>query len=109
MGIVMFKPRKTANIAALVLGLGLVLSLAYTYQRLKFIQKTNALFDPKEKAFKGLFLPWPIGRPTLVGGLDPKTDSRVRSALRYESGSVNSNGMTLIIHDSDGTFFVRAN
>ena len=101
--------RKVLLIVALVLLPVLVLGLAYPYQRSKFIQKANALFDPREKAFKGLFLPWPIGRPTLVGGFDPKTDSRIRAALGYESGSLSTNGMTLIIHDSDGTFFVRAN
>ncbi len=69
--------RKVLLIVALVLLPVLVLGLAYPYQRSKFIQKANALFDPREKAFKGLFLPWPIGRPTLVGGFDPKTDSRI--------------------------------
>ena len=86
-----------------------LMALAYTHQRSNFIQKANALFDPEEKAFTGTFLPWPIGRPSLFGGLDPKTDSRIRSSLGYESGSLSTNGMTLIIHASDGTFFVHAN
>ena len=101
--------RKALQITALVLTSVLVLVLAYAYQRARFIQRTNALFDPKEKAFKGLFLPWPIGSPTLVGGFDSKTDSRIRASLGYESGTVSTNGMTLIIHDSTGTFLVRAN
>jgi hypothetical protein len=86
----------------------LLLSLAYTYQRSRFIQKANILFDPKEKAFTGIFLPWPIGRPSLFGGFDPKTDSRIRASLGYDSGRISTNGMTLIIHASDGTFFVHA-
>ncbi len=100
---------KALKITALVLATLLVLGVAYAYQRATFIQKANALFDPKEKAFKGLFLPWPFGRPTLVGGFDSKTDSRIRASLAYEFGSVSTNGMTLIMHDSDGTFLVRAN
>ena len=87
----------------------LLLGLAYTWQRSRFIQKANALFDPKERAFTGAFLPWPIGRPSLFGGFDPKADSRIRASLGYESGSISTNGMTLIIHASDGTYFVHAN
>jgi hypothetical protein len=106
----MCKPKqKVLRVLASVLVLVLLLGLAYTYQRSKFVQKANALFDPQGKAFHGLFLPWPLGRPTLAGGFDPETDRRVRAALSYESGSITTNGMTLIIHASDRTFFVRAN
>jgi len=101
--------RKVLWVASLVLLSILLLGLAYTYQRSRFIQKANALFDPKEKAFTGTFLPWPIGRPSLFGGFDPKTDDRIRVSLGYESGSITTNGMTLIIHASDGTFFVHGN
>jgi len=87
----------------------LLLVAAYAYKRSQFVSKANAVFDPQQKAFKGAFLPWPIGRPTLAGGFDPETDRRIRSALGYESGSIKSNGMTLIIHDSDGTFLVHSN
>jgi hypothetical protein len=87
----------------------LLLAFAYGYQRPKFIQEANMLFDPKEKAFKGVFLPWPIGRPTLFGHLDPESDRRTRASLGYESGSVVTNGLTLLIYNSDGTFFLRAN
>src|SRR4051794_36951407 len=92
-------------IATMVLLPVLLLALAYGYQRPKFIQKANLLFDPEGKAFKGVFLPWPIGHPTLFGGLDPDTDRRIRASLGYESGSISTNGMRLVIHDSDGTFF----
>lgn len=101
--------RRLLQVGSLVLLSILLLGLAYTYQRTRFIQKANALFDPQERAFTGTFLPWPIGRPTLFGGFDPKTDSRIRASLGYESGSISTNGMTLIIHASDGTFFVHAN
>jgi len=80
----------------------------YNYERSRFIQKANALFDPKEKALSGTFLPWPLGHPSLFGGFDPKTDSRIRTSLGYDSGNIKSNGMALIIHRSDGTFFVHA-
>lgn len=96
-------------LASAMLVLALLLASAYTYQRSQFIQKTNALFDPNEKAFKGAFLPWPLGRPSLFGGLDPATDRRIRVSLGYESSSISTNGMTLIIHTSDGSFFVHAN
>src|ERR1035438_6202896 len=75
----------------------LLLTFGYFYQRSRFIQKANALFDPKEKAFTGIFLPWPIGHPSLFGRFDPQTDNRIRSSLGYEEGSVTTNGMTLII------------
>ena len=100
--------RRLLQVGLLVLLSFLLLGLAYTYQRSRFIQKANALFDPKEKAFTGTFLPWPIGHPSLFGGLDPKTDSRIRASLGYEEGSITTNGMKLIIHASDGTFFVHA-
>lgn len=87
----------------------LLLASIYIYQRSRFIQKANALFDPKEKAFTGVFLPWPIGRPSLFGGLDPNTDRRIRASLGYDFGEISTNGMTLIIHASDGAFFVHAN
>jgi hypothetical protein len=103
--------RKILRVGSCILLSIVLLALAYAYERSKFIQKTNALFDPKEKAFSGIFIPWPIGSPTLLGNLDPKTDSRVRASLGYDSGhgSINTNGMSLSMHDSDGTFFVRAN
>jgi hypothetical protein len=91
------------------LALALLLGSAYAYQRSKFIQKANALFDPQAKAFHGLFLPWPLGHPSLAGSLAPESDRRIRAALAYESGSINTNGMTLTIHASDGTFLVHAN
>jgi len=100
---------KVLRVGSLALISVLLLGLVYIYQRSRFIQKTNALFDPKEKAFTGIFLPWPIGHPSLFGGLDPKTDSRIRASLGYDSGSINTNGMTLTIYASDGTFFVHAN
>ena len=86
----------------------LLLGLVHTHQQKKFIQKANTLFDPVEKAFTGSYLPWPIGRPSLFGGFDPKTANRIRASLKYESGIVHTNGMTLIIHASDGTYFVHA-
>jgi hypothetical protein len=101
--------RRLLQVGSLLLVFILLLGLAYAYQRSRFIQKANAVFDPQEKAFAGTLLPWPIGRPSLFGGFDPKTDSRIRASLGYESGSISSNGMTLIIHESDGTFFVHAN
>jgi hypothetical protein len=82
-----------------------LLGLAYTYQRSKFVQKTNVLFDSHGNAFHGFFLPWPLGGPTLAGSFDPTTDRRVRAALGYGSGSVTTNGLTLIIHASDGSIF----
>jgi hypothetical protein len=106
----MCKPKQKAPLVlASALGLVLLLGLAYGYQRSTFVQKANAVFDPQGKAFHGLFLPWPLGRPTLAGGFDPETDRRLRAALNYESDSVSTNGMTLIIHASDGTFLVHAN
>lgn len=106
----MFKAKsKILRIGLWVLLLILLLTFGYFYQRSRFIQKANALFDPREKAFTGIYLPWPIGHPSLFGGLDPQTDSRIRTALGYETGSVTTNGMKLIIHNSDGTFFVHAN
>lgn len=89
----------------------LVIVVAYAYQRTRFTQRVNASFDPKEKAFRGIFLPWPVGRPTLAGGLDPETDRRIRILLGHEvgaGGSVRSNSLSLILHDSDGTFLVHA-
>jgi hypothetical protein len=100
---------KVLLVVSSALAFAVLLGLGYAYQRSKFVQKANALFDPEQKAFHGVFLPWPDGRPTLAGGLDPETDRRVRSALHYEEGSINNNGMTLIIHASDGTFLVQAN
>jgi hypothetical protein len=101
--------RRVISAASIVLLLLVLMALAYTYQRARFIQRANALFDPQERAFSGTFVPWPIGHPSLFGGLDPKTDSRIRGSLGYESGSLSTNGMTLILHASDGTFFVHAN
>ena len=97
--------RRLALAPILVLLLGLV----YAYQRARFTQKVHAAFDPQEKAFRGIFLPWPVGRPTVAGGLEPETDRRIRSLLDPEDGgTVRSNGMTLILHASDGTFLVHA-
>lgn len=101
--------RNVLLVLSSALVLALLLGLAYAYQRSKFVQKVNATFDPQQKAFRGVFLPWPAGRPTLAGGLDPETSRRVRSALGYEEGSIRSNGMTLTMHASDGTFLVHAN
>jgi|GEM_PF-1491342 hypothetical protein len=101
--------RKILRIGSWVLLIILLLILGYFYQRSKFIQETNAVFDPKEKAFTGIFLPWPIGHPSLFGRFDPQTDSRIRTSLNYEFGSITTNGMTLIIFASDGTFSVSAN
>jgi hypothetical protein len=101
--------RKILLVLSSAVVLAILLGLAYAHQRSKFLQEVNAAFDPKHKAFSGIFLPWPIGRPTLAGGLDAETDRRVRSALGYEEGSIRSNGMTLTIHASDGTFLAHAN
>lgn len=87
----------------------LLLGLVYAYQRARFTQRVNAAFDPQKKAFHGIFLPWPVGRPSLAGGLEPETDRRIRSLLDLENGgTVRSNGTTLILHASDGTFLVHA-
>jgi hypothetical protein len=101
--------RKTALILSSALVFAVLLGLGYACQRRSFVQKANALFDPQRKALDGVFLPWPLGHPTLAGGFDPETDRRVRAALQYESGSITTNGMTLIIHASDGTFLIYAN
>ena len=101
--------RKVLHVLLYTLFLGPLLTAGYAYQKLRFVQKANALFDPQQKAINGIFLPWPVGHPTLAGGLNPETDRRIRTSLGYESGSVSTNGMTLIIHDSDGTFLVHAN
>lgn len=113
--------RKTENLTQWILGktnhrflgvgalvLLLLLGLVYTVQRARFVQKANARFDPNERAFTGLFLPWPLGRPSLVGQLDPRSDRRIRDSLGYEMGKIGTNGMTLILHASDGTFFIHA-
>jgi hypothetical protein len=99
---------KILRIGLWVLLFILLLAFGYFYQRSRFIQEANALFDPKEKAFTGIYLPWPTGHPSLFGNLDPQNDSRIRTALGYEFGSISTNGMKLIIHASDGTFFVHA-
>ena|ERR1041384_6763405 len=105
----MFKARrKVLLVLSSVLALVLLLGLVYAYQRWKFVQKVNGAFDPQQKAFGGIFLPWPVGRPSLAGSLAPEADSRIRATLAYESGSISTNGMTLIIHASDGTFVVYA-
>jgi hypothetical protein len=108
--IVMRKPkRKVLLVLLTALVSGLVLTVGYAYQKWRFVQRANAIFDPQEKAFRGIFLPWPVGRPTLAGGLNPEADRRIRAALGYELGSISTNGMTLIITDSAGTFVVHAN
>ncbi len=104
---VMCTYRRLFQVGTLTILSLLLLGLAYTFQRARFIEKANTLFDPQERAFTGTFLPWPIGSPSLVGGIDPKADSRIRASLGYHSGSISTNGMTLIIHASDGTFFVH--
>ncbi len=97
------------SVLALAPILVLLLGLTYAYQRARFTQRVNATFDPQEKAFHGIFLPRPVGCPTLAGGLVPETDRRIRSLLDLENaGTVRSNGMTLILHASDGTFLVHA-
>lgn len=101
--------RNVRLVLSLALVLCVLLGSAYAFQRSKFVQKANALFDPQRKAFRGMFLPWPVGHPTLAGSFDPETDRRIRAALGYESGAFTTNGMTLIIHDSDGTFLVHGN
>jgi len=88
---------------------GNALACAYAQQRPRFIQKANALFDPKEQAFRGKFVPWPIGHPTLFGNFDPQTANRISTTLGLESGSISSNGMTLTLYPSEGTFVVRGN
>ncbi len=101
--------RTLLSVLALAPILVLLLGLAYAYQRARFTQRVNAAFDPQQKAFRGIFLPWPVGRPTLAGGLVPETDRRIRSLLDLENvGTVRSNGMTLILHASDGTFLIHA-
>ena len=102
--------RRALAVVSWVIALAVVLGIGYAYQRSNFVRKTNALFDPQNKAFSGVFLPWPFGHPTLAGHFDPQTDRRIRAAIGYEfSGSMTTNGMTLTIHDSDGTYFVHAN
>ena len=104
----MFKTkRKVLQGLYLTLSFILLLGSAYIYQRSKFIQKANSLFDPKQHAFSGIYLPWPIGSPTLCGRFDTNTDDRIRSSLGYDSGSISTNGMTLIIMASDGTYIVQ--
>ena len=106
----MRKPkRRVLRVLLTALVSGLLLTVGYAYQKWRFVQKANATFDPQEKAFRGIFMPWPVGRPTLAGGLDPEADRRIRAALAYESGTISSNGMTLIITDATGAFLVRAN
>ncbi len=105
----MTKPRRT-----LLLGLAsiplvaLLLGLAYDYQRARFTQRVNAVFDPQQHAFRGIYLPWPIGHPTLAGGLDPEADCRIRSLLGYEEGHLHTNGMIFRIHPASGTFLAHA-
>ena len=100
--------RTLLGVLALAPVLALLLGLAYAQQCARFTQRVNAAFDPQEKAFHGIFLPWPVGRPTLAGGLEAETDRRIRSLLDLENvGTVRSNGMTLILHASDGTFLVH--
>lgn len=87
----------------------LLLGLSYAHRRSKFAGRVNAAFDPQRKAFRGVYLPWPVGRPTLAGALDPETYGRIGTALGYERGSISTNGMTLTIYASDGHFIVNAN
>jgi hypothetical protein len=101
--------RKVLLVLSALLGCALLLGAAYAYEKSRFVQQANAAFDSRQKAFRGIFLPWPFGHPTLVGGLDSEAYHRVRSELDYKSGSLSSNGMTLILHDSAGTFQIDAN
>ena len=89
--------------------LALLLGLAFAHHHSRFTRRVNAVFDPQQKAFRGIYLPWPIGRPTLAGGLEQETYWRIRSQLGYgDGGTIRSNGMTLTLHASDGTFLVHA-
>jgi hypothetical protein len=66
-------PRSLPVVARILLFL-LLAGLVYGIQRSRFLQRANSGFDPQERAFTGVFVPWPLGRPTLVGRLDPLTD-----------------------------------
>jgi hypothetical protein len=83
----MCKPKRNVLLAlSSALVLALLLGLVYAYQRSKFIQKVNAAFDPQQKAFRGVFLPWPVGRPTLA----------VSARMVFDGGrSVLNEGMDL--------------
>jgi hypothetical protein len=100
--------RQVLRVGLTCLAILVLLTLVYDYQRTAFVRRANALFDSKGNAFKGWYLPWPIGRPSLVGALDLTTDQRIRTSLNYESGSIESNGLKLTIFQSDGTFVVDA-
>lgn len=92
-----------------ILVAGLLLGFAYTHQRARFVQRLNALFDPQQQAFRGIYyLPWPFGHPTLAGQLDPEAYRRVASHLGYEAGGLHTHGMTLNLYPSSGFFRVDA-
>ena len=101
--------KRLLRVLASILVVGPLPGFAYAQQPARFAQRVNAVFDPQHQAFRGTYyLPWPVGHPTLAGGLDPEAYRRVESSLGYEAGGLHTHGMTLNLYPSSGFFRVDA-
>ena len=81
--------------------------VGYKWRKSCQIEKANNVFDPIDRKLIGLYLPWPLGSPSLFGQLDNQSAKRLRDDFSCEYGTIKKDNMKLIIHASDGSFFVH--
>ena len=85
--------------------LGLV---GYKWRKSCQIEKANNAFDPVERKLHGLYIPWPLGKPSLFGQFNRVTAERLRKNLNIKNGgTAKKDNMELVIHASDNTYFVH--
>ena len=99
--------KKTYVVILAVLVLTILLMMGYKWRKSYQIDRANSVFAPKEKTISGAYIPWPLGKPSILGRFDNKTATRIRKSFNCEYGSIKKGNMELIIHASDNTFFVH--
>lgn len=87
--------------------LGIALYSGYGWRKSYQIDRANKTFDPLKHSLSGIYLPRPLGKPSIFGQLDHESEKRIRALGKSEYDSIQKDDMELIIHASDGTFFVH--
>jgi len=87
--------------------LGIAIYSGYVWRKSYQLDRANKTFDPLKHSLSGIYLPWPLGKPSIFGRLDDESRKRIRMLLNCDQDLIEKGDLELIIYPSDDSFFVH--
>jgi len=94
-------------VMSITLAFEFAICAGYVLRKSYQLDKANKVFDPVKHSLSGIYLPWPLGKPSIFGQLDYESEKRIRAFVNCDQDLVQKEDMELIIHASDDSFFVH--